>query len=97
MTGVSEHDGEQEGERDGGVETWVHLAVAGHPVSVDQHLEAVRELVRPEESRRLDVGLEQVQNRWETTVTVFLLFNTIQNKSIIPIKCLNVAQLHCHV
>ena len=56
VAGVPEHDGEEEGEGDDGIDGRVGLPVGGHPVGIDESLEGAGELVGAEEGgRRLRV------------------------------------------
>lgn len=75
MAGVAEHDGEQEREGDDSVQARIDLPVVSHAVSVDKHLEAVSELVCPDESRRHLVRGHGSHNRSESTLGSFLLIN----------------------
>lgn len=61
MTGIPEHDAEEEREGDYGVEGRVGLAVRGHTVGVNEVLEAPGEPVRAVERRRVLVRVDDVQ------------------------------------
>lgn len=63
VTGVAEHDGEQEGEGDDGVNGGVGFTVACHSICIDQSLECSSILVGSEESRWGFLGIHLVQNR----------------------------------
>jgi len=65
VTSITEHDGEQERERGDGEQSWIDLAVVGHSVSVDQHLETLGELVGAVERRPCLSRLHRRQNRLE--------------------------------
>ena len=64
---IAEHDGEEEGERDDGVDGRIGLPVAGHAVSVDQLLERRGELVGAEERRRRLLGHHLKEKRINCT------------------------------
>ena len=65
MTGIAEHDGEDERERGDGEQSRIDLAVVGDTVSVDQRLEAFGELVGAVERRPHLLGLHRRQDRLE--------------------------------
>lgn len=63
VTQVAEHNSEQEWESDDRVRSWIHLAIRCDTISVDEHLESVRELVGSIVSRRILESLHPVQDR----------------------------------
>ena len=62
MSEITEHDSEQERERDGGVERWIDLLVGRDAVRIDHCLEALSELIRAVVRRRLLVCAQLVQD-----------------------------------
>ena len=60
MAQITEHDSEQERERDDGVERWVDLLVGRDAVCIDHCLEALGELIRAVVRRRLLVCAQLV-------------------------------------
>lgn len=61
MAGVAEHNAEQEGKRDDGVERRVGLAIRRHAVHVYQILKALRKPVRPVERRRIFIRVDHIE------------------------------------
>lgn len=73
MANVTEHDGEQERERDDGEQAGVDLLVRADAVRIDDVLEALGELVRAVERRRGIGRSELVQQRRDRRPGVLLL------------------------
>lgn len=73
MTNVTEHDSEQEWERDDSEKTRVHLLVRRDTITVHDRLEAFRELVRAVERRRRLIRAELMQDGRDVRTRLFLL------------------------
>lgn len=72
MTNVTEHNGEEERERDDGKQSRVDLLVAADSVRVDDGLEAFGELVGAVESGRGLRGAELVKESGNRSAGIFL-------------------------
>ena len=77
MPDISKHNGEEEGEGDDREQAGVDLLVRRDTIRVDDGLEALGELVRAVERRRVLVRAQLVQDRRDARAGVLLLWRSV--------------------
>lgn len=73
MTNITEHDSEEERERDHGKQPWVDFLVGCNSIAVHDGLEALRELIRSDERGWRLVGAKLLQYGYDVRSRLFLV------------------------